>query len=153
MPLHELSLAQWHRMIDGCLTSVFLTVRAVLPHMIERGSGSIVTTSSQRARKPSEFQGPYAAAKAGVVALTAALAQEVFRHGIRVNSVAPGPTDTPLASRPGFSGWPPEKLAVLPAGRFAQPEEIAPAFVFLASDDAEYMVGQTISPNGGDVFW
>ncbi len=153
MPTHKLSLAQWHRLVDGCLTSVFLTVRAVLPHMIERGSGRIVTTSSQLGLKPSGELAAYSAAKAGVIALTVSLAQEVARLGITVNSVAPGPTLTAMSDRPELKPWLDIKLATLPIGRIALPEEIAPAYVFLASDDASNMIGQTISPNGGDVFW
>ena len=153
VPLHELSLADWHRLIDGDLTSVFLTLRAVLPHMIERGYGRVVTTSSQLAHKPAVLLSAYSAAKAGVVALTISAALEVAPYGIRVNTVAPGPTNTPMNARPQMRDWLAQKLAGLPAGRMAEPEEIAPAYVFLASDDAEQMIGQTISPNGGDVCW
>ena len=153
VPVHELTLAQWQRIVDGCLTSVFLTVRAVLPHMIERRSGRVITTSSQLAHKPAPLSGPYCAAKAGVVALTVTVAQEVARYGIRVNTVAPGPTQTAMTNRPGRGATIEERVKALPIGRIAQPEEIAPSYVFLASDDAEYMIGQTVSPNGGDVFW
>ena len=152
-PLHELSLADWQRLIDGDLTSVFLTLRAVLPHMIERGYGRVVTTSSQLAHKPAVLLSAYSAAKAGVVALTISAALEVAQYGIRVNTVAPGPTNTPMNARPEMKDWLANKLAGLPSGRMAEPEEIAPAYVFLASDEAEQMIGQTISPNGGDVSW
>jgi 3-oxoacyl-[acyl-carrier protein] reductase len=152
-PLHELTLDQWRRLIDGDLTSVFLTLRAVLPHMIERRYGRIITTSSQLAHKPAVLYSAYCAAKAGVVAMTASVAQEVAHLGIRVNNVAPGPTRTPMNDREEIREWLAEKVKGLPIGRLAEPEEIAPAYVFLASQDAEYMVGQTISPNGGDVFW
>lgn len=153
LPVADLRLDQWRRTVDGCLTSIFLTVRAVLPHLIERRSGRIITTSSQLAHKPSPLQAPYCAAKAGVVALTVSLAQEVVHYGIRVNTVAPGPTLTGMTNRPGNEPFIEERVKRLPIGRIGQPEEIAPSFVFLASDDAEYFVGQTISPNGGDVFW
>ena len=153
IPVHELSLEEWQRIVDGCLTSAFLTVRAVLPHMIERRSGRIITTSSQLAHKPAAYSGPYCAAKAGVVALTVVVAQEVAQYGIRVNTVAPGPTQTAMTDRPGRRQTIEERVAALPIKRIAQPEEIAPSFVVLASDDAEYMIGQTVSPNGGDVFW
>ena len=153
VPLHELPLSEWRRLIEGDLTSVFLTLRAVLPHMIERRYGRVVTTSSQLAHKPAVLLSAYSAAKAGVVALTLSAAQEVAQYGIRVNTVAPGPTNTPMNARPEMREWLANKLASLPAGRMAEPEEIAPAYVFLAGDDAEQMIGQTISPNGGDVFW
>jgi NAD(P)-dependent dehydrogenase (short-subunit alcohol dehydrogenase family) len=151
--LSQLSLVQWRHVVDGCLTGTFLTVRAVLPHMIARGSGRVITTSSQLAHKPVENMSAYCAAKAAVVAMTVAVAHEVARYGIRVNSVAPGPTRTAMALRPELAPLIRERIAQLPIGRQAEPEEIAPAYVFLASDDAEYMIGQTVSPNGGDVSW
>ncbi|HEX2171761.1 MAG TPA: SDR family NAD(P)-dependent oxidoreductase [Dehalococcoidia bacterium] len=153
VPVAETSLAHWQRTVDGCLTTVFLTVRAVLPHMIERRGGRIITTSSQLAHKPSPLQSAYCAAKAGVVALTVSLAQEVVEYGIRVNTVAPGPTLTAMTGQGVARSFVEERIKRLPIGRIGRPEEIAPSFVFLASDDAEFMIGQTVSPNGGDVFW
>jgi NAD(P)-dependent dehydrogenase (short-subunit alcohol dehydrogenase family) len=79
--------------------------------------------------------------------------QEVGRFGITVNAVCPGPTDTPLWNRPGNEDWQRWKLESLPLGRIGQPIEMAWAYVYLASDEAAYVTGQSISPNGGDVMW
>jgi NAD(P)-dependent dehydrogenase (short-subunit alcohol dehydrogenase family) len=81
------------------------------------------------------------------------VAIELCRHGINVNTLAPGPTDTPMWNSPGGEEWRRWKLEQLPIGRVGRPEEMAAAAVFLASDEASYFVGQTLSPNGGDVMW
>jgi len=146
-------MATWRRLIDGNLTGVYLTVQAALPHMIERRQGRIITTASELAHRPGPLLAAYSAAKAGIVALTISVSQEVAQYGIRVNTVAPGLTRTPIIQRPQVEQWLDRTLASQAIPRLAEPEEIAPAYVFLASDDAEYMVGQTISPNGGAVFW
>ena len=93
---------------------------------------------------------PTGAAKAGVVGFTRALAYEAIEHGVNVNAVAPGPIDTDMLR--GLSDeWRAMKPAQLPIGRFGRPEEIASTVLLLASDEGSYYVGQTLSPNGGDV--
>lgn len=154
-PLWEISSERWERMLRVNFTGVFYCLRAVVPHMIERRYGRIITTSSQLAHKPSPWNAHYCASKSGVLGLTLSLAQEVAQYGITVNTVAPGPTATPMWNRGGNSEWQRWKLGSMPVGmqRPGRPEEIAAAVVFLASDEASYMIGQTVSPNGGDVMW
>jgi len=152
-PIHEMTLEQWDRMMAVNLRSVFLVTRAVVPHMIARQYGKIINVSSQLAHKPAPHSAHYCAAKAGVVAFTVSTAMELCRHGINVNTLAPGPTDTAMWNSPGGEDWRRWKLEQLPAGRVGRPEEMAAAAVFLASEEASYFVGQTLSPNGGDVMW
>jgi 3-oxoacyl-[acyl-carrier protein] reductase len=153
IPIHAMTLEQWDRMMSVNLRSVFLFTRAVASHMMARRYGKIINVSSQLAHKPAPNSAHYCAAKAGVVAFTASTAIELCRHGINVNTLAPGPTDTPMWNSPGGEEWRRWKLEQLPIGRVGRPEEMAAAAVFLASDEASYFVGQTLSPNGGDVMW
>lgn len=143
---------QWRKVIDVNLNGVAYGIKAALTHMLPRGYGRIINTASQLAHKPAPGNAPYCAAKAGVVGLTVSVAQEVAEQGVTINCVCPGPTDTPMwnLSDPEWNRW---KLSTLPIKRIGTPEEIAWAYVYLASDEAAYMVGQSISPNGGDVMW
>jgi 2-hydroxycyclohexanecarboxyl-CoA dehydrogenase len=127
------------------------TARAVLDHMIAQRRGVIVTVASDAGRVGTNGETLYAAAKGAVLAFTKSLAREVTRFGVRVNCVCPGPTDTPLfhaatAHQPGIAQ---SMLDLIPMKRMAQPEEPAEAIVFLASDSASYIAGQTLSVNGG----
>ena len=150
MPFEQITVEHWDRMIAVHLRGTFLVAHAVWPGMVARGSGRIVNFASQVAYKGMAGLTHYCAAKAGIIGLTRALALEGARHGVTVNAIAPGPTDTDI-----LLGMPPEwraqKMAELPIGRFATPEEIAPTALLLASDDGAFYVGQTLSPNGGDV--
>lgn len=132
---------------------VFFGMKHVLPHMLGRRSGRIINTASQLAHKPRPRNAPYSASKAAVVALTVSVAQEVGRHGITVNTVCPGPTDTPMWRISGTEETRQALIESLPIPRVGEPEEIAWAYVYLASDEAGYCTGQSISPNGGDVMW
>jgi 2-hydroxycyclohexanecarboxyl-CoA dehydrogenase len=123
-------------------------LRAFLPSMIEAKGGRIVNVASDAGRVGSLGESVYSAAKGGLIALSKSLAREGARHGITVNCVCPGPTETPLLRSE------PEKfldafLKVIPMRRFGQPEEVAEAIVFLASDRASYVTGQVLSVNGG----
>jgi NAD(P)-dependent dehydrogenase (short-subunit alcohol dehydrogenase family) len=151
-PFVEQDWDEWERIVAVNLRGVAYGTKFALEHMLPRGSGRIINTASQLAHKPSPGNVSYCAAKAGVAALSSAVAQEVAASGVLVNCVCPGPTDTPMwrASDPEWNTW---KLSTLPIKRIGTPEEIAWAYVFLASDEAGYMVGQSISPNGGDVMW
>jgi NAD(P)-dependent dehydrogenase (short-subunit alcohol dehydrogenase family) len=151
-PIHQQDWDVWSAIFDVNLKGVAYGMKHVIPHMLERGYGRIINTSSQLAHKPVGNHGAYCASKAAVTALTASVAQEVAGSGITVNCVCPGMTDTAMLWV-GGSEFVNAKLAALPIGRAGQPEEIASAYVYLASDLAGFFVGQSISPNGGDVMW
>lgn len=140
------------RIVAVNLRGTYLMCRAVLPHMIRQGGGRIVAIASDAARVGSTGEAVYSAAKGGVIAFTKTLAREMARHRINVNCVCPGPSDTPLFRTEFIAGRP--KLAeafmkAIPWGRLGRPEDVAGAVVFLASDAAEYITGQTLSVSGG----
>jgi NAD(P)-dependent dehydrogenase (short-subunit alcohol dehydrogenase family) len=144
-------LAQYDRVMAVNARGVWLGMRYALPHMIERGYGRIINTASQLAHKPSPNNASYCASKAAVVALTVSVAQEVALKGITVNALCPGPT-YPGMWRPS-SDWAKWKVSTLPMQRVGSPDDQAWACVYMASDEAAYLTGQSISPNGGDVMW
>jgi 3-oxoacyl-[acyl-carrier protein] reductase len=146
----EMTLAQWREVLEVNLTSVFLCSRAVLPSMIAEGGGAIINIGSQLATRGSELMVAYCASKSGVHGFTRALAREMAPHNVTVNTIAPGPTDTELL-RADPPEWLEQKLAELPLGRFARPEEIAPSAVLLASAGGAYYTGATLNVSGGDV--
>jgi 3-oxoacyl-[acyl-carrier protein] reductase len=149
--LVDMSLEQWSETMAVDLTSVFLLCRAVLPGMLERRFGRIINVASQLAIKGGVGMSHYAAAKAGVIALTKSLALEVAPHGVLVNAVAPGPIETALLDQIS-DDWKSAKRAELPLGRFGTPDEVAPTVVLLASEPGGNLyVGQTLGPNSGDV--
>jgi 2-hydroxycyclohexanecarboxyl-CoA dehydrogenase len=121
----------------------------VLPGMLDAGSGSIVTISSELAISGGEGDAHYVAAKGAVVGFTRSLGEELAPRGVRVNSVAPGPTDTPLLA-PDSPSREPDYLATLPLGRLVTPEEVADSVLFLV-EEGTYFAGQVISPNAGAV--
>jgi 3-oxoacyl-[acyl-carrier protein] reductase len=150
-PVRTMSLATWQQTLDVDLTSVFLLARSVLPGMLERGDGRIITVASQLGIKGGSGLSHYAAAKAGVIAFSKSLALEVSSAGVLVNVIAPGPIETPLVD--GISDdWKRAKRAELPLGRFGTVDEVAPTAVLLASNPGGNLyVGQTLGPNSGDV--
>lgn len=152
LDFHEVPLQEWRRVFDVNLDGTLHAIQAVLPHMLQRGFGRIINTASQLAHKPAPQQAAYCASKAALVALSVSLAQEVASQGITVNCVCPGPTDTPMwhASDPAWKEW---KISQLPIRRIGTVEEVASAYLYLASDEAAFIVGQSLSPNGGDVMW
>ena len=151
-PIHHQDWDVWTAIFDVNLKGVAYGMKHVIPHMLERGHGRIINTSSQLAHKPVGNHGAYCASKAAVTALTASVAQEVAGSGITVNCVCPGMTNTAMLWV-GGAEFVNAKLAALPIGRAGEPEEIASVYVYLASDMAGFFVGQSLSPNGGDVMW
>jgi len=150
-PFHKMTPQQWREVIDTNLSGVFNMTHPLWPGMRERKFGRIITISSVNGQKGQFAQANYSASKAGDIGFSRALAQEGARNNITVNVVAPGyiATDMVMAV--------PEKvreaiIAQIPVGRLGEPEEIARAVVFLASDEAGFITGSTISANGGQFF-
>ena len=141
----------WEKTVQINLMGQVRLVHAFLPAMKSAGGGSIVVTASDAGRVGTNGETIYAAAKAGVIGFTKSLAREVTRFGIRINCVSPGPTDTELF-REATSTQPHIAEAItkgIPMRRLARPQEQADAIMFLASDAASYITGQTLSVNGG----
>lgn len=156
-PVEAIAEADWDRMTDTHVKGTFLVSRAVLPQMIERKRGAIINTSSDFAVVGHIGSGAYCAAKTAVWTLTKAMAIELSPLGIRVNAIGPGPIDTPLLRR-GRSGAEAEAALAanrqrVPMKRLGRPEEVAALVDFLASEQASYIVGQLVHPNGGTVMW
>ena len=146
--------AEWDRLIAINLTGALHMHHAVLPGMAERKKGRIVNVASDAARVGSSGEAVYAACKGGLVALTKALAREHARHGITLNVVCPGPTDTALLAGVAEGAGNPEKLLeaftrAIPLGRLGQPDDLASAIAFFASADAGFITGQVLSVSGG----
>jgi 3-oxoacyl-[acyl-carrier protein] reductase len=150
-PLENMALETWNETIAVDLTGVFLCCREVVGEMRARKWGRIINISSQLAIKGGVGLSHYSAAKAGVIALSKALALETAPANVLVNCIAPGPIATPLVE--GISeSWKTAKRAELPLGRFGTPAEVAPTALLLASDPGgNLFVGQTLGPNSGDV--
>jgi 2-hydroxycyclohexanecarboxyl-CoA dehydrogenase len=152
MPFIETTPEFWDRVLAINLRGPLACTRAALRHMIKADYGKIVTIASDAGRVGSTGEAVYSAAKGGLIAFTKTVAREVARHRINVNCVCPGPSDTPLFQKEFAEKSP--KLAeslkrVIPWGRLGVPDDIAPAVVFLASDDASFITGQTLSVSGG----
>jgi NAD(P)-dependent dehydrogenase (short-subunit alcohol dehydrogenase family) len=148
-PIAEIDVERWRRMLDVHLGGVANACWAVLPGMLASGAGTVVTISSELALAGGANDAHYAAAKGAILGFTRSLGVELAPRGIRVNSVAPGPTDTPLLDVD--SPWrAPGYLATLPLARLVTPAEVAETVLFLV-EEGTYFAGQTISPNAGAV--
>lgn len=141
----EMRDEQWAKVIDVTLTATFRMTRAVLPHMIERRSGAIVNNASVLGWRAQEGQSHYAAAKAGVMALTRCVAMEVAEHGVRVNAVSPSLATHEFLAKVTPQGLLDQLTAREAFGRGAEPFEVANVIVFLASDLASYMTGECVA--------
>ncbi len=144
-----ITVGQWDRMLAVILGGTVNCCAAVLPHMLSRGEGTIVAISSELALAGSATDLHYVAAKGAVLGLVKSLAMELAETAIRVNAVAPGPTDTPLLV-PDSLWRKPDYLATLPLGRLVRPDEIAHAVYYLATEGSMYC-GEVLSPNAGAV--
>ncbi|WP_299814542.1 acetoacetyl-CoA reductase [uncultured Jannaschia sp.] len=148
-PFHKMTPEQWSEVIDTNLSGVFNMTHNVWTGMRERKFGRIVTISSINGQKGQFAQANYAAAKAGDIGFTKALAQEGARAGITVNVVAPGYINTEMMSTIPDKVMNEVILPQIPVGRLGEPEEIARAVAFLTSDQAGFITGSTLSANGG----
>jgi 3-oxoacyl-[acyl-carrier protein] reductase len=150
-PIDEMSDDDWHEMLDVNLGGVFHVIRAAVPAMKTAGAGRVINVSSTAGQRGEAFHAHYAATKGAIIALTKSLAVELAPHGIAVNCVAPGWTETDM-TRAVLEGPGGEAIhAGIPMGRAGSPEEIAGAVLFLASDLASYVTGEVVNVNGGSV--
>ncbi|MES2533518.1 MAG: 2-hydroxycyclohexanecarboxyl-CoA dehydrogenase [Pseudomonadota bacterium] len=153
-PFTKTEPAQWDKLIAINLTGALHMHHAVLPGMAARKAGRIVNIASDAARVGSSGEAVYAACKGGLVAFSKTIAREHARHGITVNVVCPGPTDTALFADYKEGAGNPEKLMeaftrAIPLGRIGQPDDLPGAIAFFASDDAGFITGQVLSVSGG----
>jgi 2-dehydro-3-deoxy-L-rhamnonate dehydrogenase (NAD+) len=146
--LQDVTDDHWHRVLSVDLTGVFYCCRAVVPHMIARAAGRIINVASVAGKEGNPNMAPYSAAKAGVIALTKALAKEVAKQNILVNVITPGVIDTSL-----INGLTPEQARYLieriPMGRIGRPEEVAALVHWLASDEVSFSTGAVFDLSGG----
>ena len=148
----DTDLDAWRKVQEVNLTSVYLCCKAVLPHMLERRSGSIINTASFVAvMGAATSQISYSASKGGVLAMTRELGVQFARDGIRVNALCPGPVNTPMLKELFAKDVEraARRLVHVPMGRFGEPEEMASAVLFLASDDSSFMTANTVLVDGG----
>jgi len=143
--------AHWREVVEGDLTPTFLTARAVLPAMIDRGRGAIVTMSSAAARQAARSGAAYAAAKAGVIAFTRHIAGEYGPAGVRANCVAPSAIEHERPRQWTTAEVRRELAASFPLRRLGQPEDVAEATLYLASDASSWITGVTLDISGGKV--
>ena len=148
----DTDLEAWRRVQEVNLTSVYLCCKAALPHMLEQGSGSIINTASFVAvMGAATSQISYSASKGGVLSMSRELGVQFARQGVRVNALCPGPVNTPLLQE--LFAKDPERaarrLVHVPMGRFAEPEEMANAVLFLASDESSFITANTFLVDGG----
>jgi 3-oxoacyl-[acyl-carrier protein] reductase len=148
-PVVEMSDDEWERVLRTNLTGAFYCARAVLPSMIQAQSGAIINIASIAGQRGSAYHAHYAAAKGGLIAFTRSLAREVIAHNIRVNAVAPGRIETDLLTAQADGTERARWLADTPIRRLGTAEEVAAAVLFLASPASSYIVGETLSVNGG----
>jgi 2-hydroxycyclohexanecarboxyl-CoA dehydrogenase len=152
LPFLDTDEALWDKLLSINLKGQIACAHSVLPHMIAAGGGRIVCIASDAGRVGSTGEVVYSAAKGGVIAFTKALAREVARHGIRVNAIAPGPTETPFLgvfTEGGREGILDAMVKATPLRRLARPDDIAGAVAFFLSPQADFITGQTLSVSGG----
>lgn len=146
----DISEEEWDRVIDINLKGVFLGIKYAIPELKKSGGGSIINTSSLLGLKGQKYLAPYNASKAGVILLTQNAAQEYGKYNIRVNAIAPGVIDTKIIQnwKQNERKWPIISRANA-LGRIGTPDEVANAVLFLASDEASFITGATLSVDGG----
>jgi NAD(P)-dependent dehydrogenase (short-subunit alcohol dehydrogenase family) len=147
--IEEFTWAEWKEVVDVNLKGTFLMCREVAPVMRKQRSGRILNTASNYGVTGSALRTPYSAAKAGIIAFTKTLAQELAPDGILVNTVAPGPTDTPRVMGHESAEARRRRWSQIPLDRTGQPEDLAEAFYFLTTAESAWITGQTFHVNGG----
>lgn len=153
-PFLDSEPATWEKILAINFKSVLYTAKAILPHMVSRGSGKVVSIASDAGRGGSTGEAVYAATKGAIIAFSKSLAREMARYKINVNVVCPGLTETPLLQEVRDTSEKAHKVVdaitrAIPLGRVGAPEDIANAVAFLASPAADYITGQTLSVSGG----
>ncbi|WP_144546965.1 SDR family NAD(P)-dependent oxidoreductase [Bacillus sp. X1(2014)] len=150
----DLAEEEWDRVIDINLKGVFLGIKFAIPELIKAGGGAIINTSSLLGLKGQKYMSAYNASKAGVVTLTQNAALEYGKYNIRVNAIAPGVIDTPIIDqwKQNERKWPIISRANA-LGRIGTPDEVANAVLFLASDEASFITGTTLSVDGGGLIF
>lgn len=152
-PVEEMQEEEWDRVIGTNLVGTFLCSKAVVPHLLEQRSGRIISLTSGRAFQGAKNGAHYAASKAGIIGFSKSLALELAPHGITVNVLCPGITDT---AQPRGHQTEEQIYAQgqrIPLGRIGQPEDLVGPAIFLASEAARFITGQTILANGGGIMW
>jgi NAD(P)-dependent dehydrogenase (short-subunit alcohol dehydrogenase family) len=152
-PVEEMQEEEWERVIGTNLVGTFLCSKAVVPHLLARRSGRIISLTSGRAFQGAKNGAHYAASKAGIIGFSKSLALELAPHGITVNVLCPGITDT---AQPRGHQTEEQIYAQgqrVPLGRIGQPEDLVGPAIFLASEAARFITGQTILANGGGIMW
>lgn len=153
--IENMTLQTWNQVIDCHLTGAFLWLQAVGSHLVERAKageavkGSIVNISSEAGRRGSIGQINYASAKAGMLGMTMSAAREWGKYGVRTNTICLGMVETPMTETIRSERFRDSYLAMIPMGRWAQPDEVAAPIAFLLSDAAGYVLGQHLGVNGG----
>jgi 3-oxoacyl-[acyl-carrier protein] reductase len=150
-PVAQMSMDDWHATINANLSATFLTLRSFLPGMIERRRGAIITMASVAGRIPTPASAAYAAAKAGIIMLSRQVADEVGKHGIRVNCVAPSTILTEQIEQYLSPERQQQMTAQHPLGRLGMPEDVALATLYLASDASSWITGITLDVAGGKI--
>jgi NAD(P)-dependent dehydrogenase (short-subunit alcohol dehydrogenase family) len=145
----ETTMETWKAMIDNNLMGTFLCSQVVARHMAQEGGGRIVNIASHSGLLGSSGRAAYAAAKGGIIALTRVMAVDLAEHNITVNCIAPGPIDVPRIRNTQTEERQKAWHAAVPLARYGEPDEIAGVALFLASDDASYVNGQTLAVDGG----
>lgn len=150
VPFHKLDAGEWDRVMAVNLRGAYITCRAVAGAMVERGYGRIVNIASVAGKRGGGLLGSvaYSTSKAGVIGLTKALARELAPAGVTVNAICPGPVQSAMTE--GMAVALKERaLSAVPLGRFAQPDEVAAAVVYLSSDEAAFVTGEILDVDGG----
>lgn len=145
----DITIEQWNELLSINLTGVFLCGQAAARVMAEAGGGRVINISSVNGQRAITGRGAYTVAKGGVEMLTKIMAAELGESGITVNNIAPAPVDTPMIKKMHTESTRADWHRVLPIKRYAQPEEIAHAAVFLAADESSYITGHTLNVDGG----